>query len=458
MTKEINISKDVVIGGNRPFVLIAGPCAIESESMTMEVASTLKAICSKLNIPFIFKSSFDKANRTSLTAPRGVGIEEGLRILKRVKDELQVPVITDVHESYQCAKAAEVVDILQIPAFLARQTDLLLAAAQTGKTVHVKKAQFMAPGDMRNVVNKLIAAGNHNIMLGERGTSFGYNNLVVDMTGLVEMRQLGFPVVFDATHSVQKPGGQGSSTGGNRAMVPPLMRAALAVGVDAVFAEVHPDPDHAFSDGPNQLYLSSVEEILKQAISIDLIAKEILKQDKPAEVPASIPSKDIFREKADKIRVFLTDVDGVLTDSGMYYSNDGMETKKFNAHDGMGMQLIRRRGIKVGFITSENTDIVRNRFNKLKLHYLYQGGREGGKLATALEICELEGIGLDQVAYIGDDLNCKELLQAVGLAACPQDALDEIKQIPGIYVMSKKGGEGCVRELIDLIFPGNEYH
>jgi len=458
MTKEINIGKDVVVGGNRPFALIAGPCAIESEQMTLEVASTLKAICNKLNIPFIFKSSFDKANRTSLTAPRGVGIDEGLRILKRVKDELQVPVITDVHESYQCARVAEVADILQIPAFLSRQTDLLLAAAQTGKTVHVKKAQFMAPGDMRNVVNKLIAAGNNNIMLGERGTSFGYNNLVVDMTGLVEMRQFGFPVVFDATHSVQKPGGQGTSTGGNRAMVTPLMRAALAVGVDAVFAEVHPNPEHAFSDGPNQLYLSSVENILKQAISIDRIAKEILSQDKPTEKALNIPSVDLFREKANKIKVFITDVDGVLTDSGMYYSTDGLETKKFNAHDGMGMQLISRRGIKVGFITSEDTSIVRNRFQKLKLHYLFQGLRDGGKLASALEICRLEGIGLDEMAYIGDDLNCKDLLQAVGLAACPQDALDEIKQIPGIYVMSKKGGEGCVRELIDLIFPGNEYY
>jgi 2-dehydro-3-deoxyphosphooctonate aldolase (KDO 8-P synthase) len=302
MTKEISISKDVIVGGNRPFVLIAGPCAIESENMTMEVAFTLKTICNRLQIPFIFKSSFDKANRTSLTAPRGVGIDEGLRILKRVKDELQLPVITDVHESHQCGRVAEVADILQIPAFLARQTDLLLAAARTGKTVHVKKAQFMAPADMRNVVDKLIAAGNNNIMLGERGTSFGYNNLVVDMTGLAEMRQFGFPVVFDATHSVQKPGGQGTSTGGNRAMVPPLIRAALAVGVDAIFAEVHPDPENAFSDGPNQLYLSSIEEILKQAISIDAITKEILKQEIPSDKPILLPSKDIFREKADKMK------------------------------------------------------------------------------------------------------------------------------------------------------------
>ena len=271
----LKITDDIIIGGNNRFALLAGPCAIESEEMTMEVATELKNICTHLEIPFIFKSSFDKANRTAVTSPRGVGIEKGLQILQRVKTELNIPIITDVHESWQCPIVAEVADILQIPAFLCRQTDLLIAAAETGRTINVKKGQFLAPWDMRNIVEKLRSTGNDRIMLCERGSSFGYNNLVVDMTGLVEMRQLGVPIVFDATHSVQKPGGQGNITGGNREMVPHLMRAALAVGVDAIFAEVHPNPDKAFSDAANQLKLSEIEKILRQAIEIDNIIKSI---------------------------------------------------------------------------------------------------------------------------------------------------------------------------------------
>ena len=271
----IKITDNIIIGNNRRFALLAGPCTIESEEMTMEVASELKSICSRLEIPFIFKSSFDKANRTSVTSPRGVGIEKGLQILQRVKTELNLPIVTDVHESWQCPIVAEVADILQIPAFLCRQTDLLVAAAETGRAINVKKGQFLAPWDMRNVVDKLHSTGNERIMVCERGSSFGYNNLVVDMTGLVEMRLFGVPVVFDATHSVQKPGGQGGVTGGNREMVPHLMRAALAVGVDAIFAEVHPDPDKAFSDAANQLRLSEVENTLRQAIEIDNIIKNL---------------------------------------------------------------------------------------------------------------------------------------------------------------------------------------
>lgn len=273
-TNEISVSGKFLLGGTRPFVLIAGPCAIESESMTLSVAETLKETCLELGIHLVFKSSFDKANRSSIHAPRGVGMDEGLRILQRVRTELDLPVVTDVHESYQCKPVGEVVDMIQIPAFLSRQTDLLVAAAQTGKIVNVKKGQFMAPWDMKNVITKLEEAGNKQILLCERGSSFGYNNLIVDMTGLVDMRSYGYPVVFDATHSVQKPGGQGSSTGGNRKMVPPLMRAALATGVDAVFAEVHPDPDRAFSDGPNQLRLDGIREILSQAQAIDALVKQ----------------------------------------------------------------------------------------------------------------------------------------------------------------------------------------
>ena len=448
-TCKIDVVNRFEIGGNNRFVLIAGPCAIESEEMTMMVAAKLKEICEELDIHLIFKSSFDKANRSSVKAPRGLGMKRGLEILQRVKTELDLPIVTDVHEAWQCAEVAKVADMLQIPAFLSRQTDLLVAAAQTGKIVNVKKGQFMAPWDMKNVIDKLRDSGNENILLCERGSSFGYNNLVVDMTGLVEMRSYGFPVVFDATHAVQKPGGQGTSTGGNREMVPYLMRAALAIGVDAIFAEVHPDPDHAFSDGPNQIHLSKIKEILEQAIAIDNITKQLAVSNKQQAVSAKLPTKNV--QLPIKIKLLLTDVDGVLTDAGMYYSEAGDELKKFNTHDGMGLQLIRDKGIKTGIITSEDTKLVERRFNKLKLDYLYQGKREGGKLASVKEICSKEGLKLSEVAYIGDDVNCFELLSNVGLAACPSNALDTIKNIPGIIQMKKKGGEGCVREFVEMI-------
>ncbi len=244
--------------------VIAGPCVIESEENLMLIASELKNIAENLDVDFYFKASFDKANRTSITSYRGPGINEGLRILKKVKDELGLKICTDIHESWQAEKAAEVVDIIQIPAFLCRQTDLLVAAAKTGKIVNIKKAQFLAPWDMANVVKKLEDSGNKNIMLCERGTTFGYNTLVVDMTGIVEMKKFGYPVVMDATHSVQKPGGKGTATGGNRENVEPLAKAAIAVGADALFFEVHPDPDNALSDGPNMVKLDEFEALLKR--------------------------------------------------------------------------------------------------------------------------------------------------------------------------------------------------
>lgn len=257
--------------------LIAGPCAIESREIVMQTAATLKEVCDRLGVQLYFKSSFDKANRTSPSA-RGVGMEQGLAILKEVKETYGLPILTDVHESWQCAKVAEVADVLQIPAFLARQTDLLEAAAKTGRIVNVKKGQFMAPWDMRGAIAKIEATRREaGIWLTERGSSFGYGNLIVDMTSLVKMREYGYPVVFDATHAVQQPSSQAGVTGGNREMVPHLMRAALAVGVDGLFLEVHPDPDNAISDAANQVRLSDIEEILKQAIAIDQLNKQLTK-------------------------------------------------------------------------------------------------------------------------------------------------------------------------------------
>lgn len=246
------------------FQLIAGPCVIESEEMVLSIAGQMKEITEKLGIPYTFKASFDKANRTSLSSFRGPGIDEGLRILKKVKDIFGLPVCTDIHEPWQAAPAAEVADILQIPAFLCRQTDLLVAAAKTGRCVNIKKAQFLAPWDMKNCVEKVRQSGNENVMLCERGTSFGYNTLVVDMTGLRVMKEFGVPIIFDATHSVQKPGGNGTSTGGNREFVEYLAKAAIAVGVDGLFMETHPEPDYAKSDGPNMEPLGQMQELLEK--------------------------------------------------------------------------------------------------------------------------------------------------------------------------------------------------
>lgn len=249
------------------FQLIAGPCAIESKENALLIARYLKEVTDKLDIPFTFKASFDKANRTSITSYRGPGLEKGLEILSEIKQELGVKIATDIHESWQAEPVGKVADIVQIPAFLCRQTDLLVAAAKTGKTINIKKAQFLAPWDMKNCLDK-IKDINSDLMLCERGTSFGYNNLVVDMTGLVEMKNLGFPVIFDATHSVQKPGGKGNATGGNREFVEPLAKAAIAVGVDGIFMETHPDPDNALSDGPNMVKLENVEALLSKLIKI----------------------------------------------------------------------------------------------------------------------------------------------------------------------------------------------
>lgn len=250
------------------FKLIAGPCAIESEEMAMDIAEKMKSITDKLGIDYTFKGSFDKANRTSIHSKRGLGIDEGLRILQKVKNTYNIPVATDIHESWQAEPVGKVVDIVQIPAFLCRQTDLLVAAAKTGKCINIKKAQFLAPWDMKNCLQKVVEIGNSNVMLCERGTSFGYNTLVVDMTGLIEMKKFGYPVIFDATHSVQKPGGKGDATGGNREYVEYLAKAAIAVGVDGLFMETHQNPDEAWSDGPNMVKLDDMEKLLTKLVKV----------------------------------------------------------------------------------------------------------------------------------------------------------------------------------------------
>ncbi|MFP6684262.1 MAG: 3-deoxy-8-phosphooctulonate synthase [Polyangiaceae bacterium] len=261
------------VGNREPLFLIGGPCVIESEAQVLQVAEAMREMTTRLQVPYIFKASFDKANRTSVDAKRGPGLEEGLRILEKVRSEFGVPVLTDVHEDTPVDEVAAVVDILQTPAFLVRQTNFIQRVAAAGKPMNIKKGQFLAPWDMEHVVAKCHAAGNQQIMLCERGVSFGYNTLVSDMRSLPIMRRTGCPVVFDATHSVQQPGGQGAATGGQREMVPVLARSAVAVGVAGVFMEIHPDPERAWSDGPNQWPLSRTEELLTMLVDIDRVVK-----------------------------------------------------------------------------------------------------------------------------------------------------------------------------------------
>ncbi|MFZ3208537.1 MAG: 3-deoxy-8-phosphooctulonate synthase [Geobacteraceae bacterium] len=273
MVKEISVGK-VKIGGGKPLVLIAGPCVMESEADTLHVAERLMTICNGVSIPLIFKASYDKANRTSADSYRGPGLHEGLRILARVKDSMGIPVLSDIHSIEQVGPASCVLDVLQIPAFLCRQTDLVVAAARTGLILNIKKGQFMAPWDMINVIDKALLADNDKVVLTERGVSFGYNNLVVDMRSLPIMRETGYPVIFDATHSVQLPGGQGTSSGGQREYVEYLARAAVATGIDGIFLEVHEDPDNALCDGPNSVRLDDLPLLLKKLKAIDAIVKQ----------------------------------------------------------------------------------------------------------------------------------------------------------------------------------------
>lgn len=274
MVRKIKLNKDIIFGDKEaPFVLLAGPCVLEELDRALKIAEKIKEITEKLGIPYVFKASYDKANRSSIKSYRGPGLEKGLEILTEIKEKFKVPIISDIHTSRQARIAGEILDIVQVPAFLSRQTDLVMAAGETGKIVNVKKGQFLAPWDIDHVVKKIETTGNKKILLTERGVSFGYNNLVVDMKSLPRLRKTGYPVVFDATHSVQLPGGAGDKSGGEREYVPYLTRAAMGVGIDALFLEVHDQPEEALSDGANMVPLSELENLLQQALKIDKVVK-----------------------------------------------------------------------------------------------------------------------------------------------------------------------------------------
>jgi len=270
---------NVSFAQDRPIAVFAGPCQMESRAHALETAAALKEIASRLGLGLVYKSSYDKANRTSLTGKRGIGLDGALAVFGEIRESLGLPVVTDVHETWQCERVAPVVDVLQIPAFLCRQTDLLVAAANTGKVVKIKKGQFLAPWDMKNVVAKVTGSGNSRVLVTERGASFGYNTLVVDMRGLPIMAETGAPVIFDATHAVQQPGGQGTASGGDRRFVPVLARAAVAVGIAGLFIETHPDPDKAPSDGPNMVPLKEFEGLMRQLMALDTVVKSQLRSE-----------------------------------------------------------------------------------------------------------------------------------------------------------------------------------
>jgi 2-dehydro-3-deoxyphosphooctonate aldolase (KDO 8-P synthase) len=280
---------NVTFANDRSIAVFAGPCQMESRAHALEMAAALKEIAGRLGLGLVYKTSFDKANRTSLSGKRGIGLDGALPVFAEIREKLALPVVTDVHEASQCARVAEVVDVLQIPAFLCRQTDLLIAAAKTGRAIKVKKGQFLAPWDMTNVVAKITGSGNRNVLVTERGASFGYNTLVVDMRSLAIMAEIGCPVIFDATHAVQQPGGQGAASGGDRRFVPPLARAAVAVGVAGLFIETHQDPDRAPSDGPNMVPLSRFEGLMRELMEIDAVVKGNAARAARAQRPTSAP-------------------------------------------------------------------------------------------------------------------------------------------------------------------------
>ncbi len=455
------ITETLAIGDRQPLTLIGGPCVIESEDFTLKMAESIAKIVDRLGIQYIFKSSFDKANRTSIDSFRGPSLETGLKILQRVKDEIGLPVLTDIHESHQAVPVADVADILQIPAFLCRQTDLLLAAASTGRAINVKKGQFLAPWDMKNVVQKLKAGGATNILLTERGTSFGYNTLVVDFRSIPQMRQLGYPVVFDATHSVQIPGGQGNRSGGQREYAPVLARAAAAVGIDALFMEIHADPDRALSDGPNAIPLAQLEAVLRPILrlheSLNASLNEApttvtipsMSDDPPQSMsgsPASHPNN--LHDRLSRVELLALDIDGVLTDGGLYYNDRGEQMKKFNAKDGMGIKIAQKAGIDIAIVSASSAPATRYRAKTLGIAHVFVGVED--KLATLQSLCETLEIDRSQVAYIGDDTNDLPALQWVGCPLTVANAMSANRDA-AVYVTQKRGGEGAVREICDLL-------
>jgi 2-dehydro-3-deoxyphosphooctonate aldolase (KDO 8-P synthase) len=438
------------LGRSDQLFLILGPCVIESEALTLDVAVEVARIGRTTGIPVLFKASFDKANRTSVTSFRGPGLEKGLSILAHVREKTGLPIVSDIHIPDQASVAGEVLDVIQIPAFLCRQTDLLLAAGRTGKTINVKKGQFMAPEDMEHVVNKITSTGNSTILLTERGAAFGYGDLVADMRSILRMKSFGYPVVFDATHSSQFPGrGEGCSSG-ERSYVAPLARAAVAAGADGIFMEVHPDPDRALCDGPNSLALANLESLVMNLKEIHKIvspkgsavsgASSIIEKPEPSIYP--------LEEKLKKIRLLLFDVDGVLTDGRITFGSGDLEIKSFDVRDGHGIKIAMRSGLEVALVTGRTSEVVLKRARDLEISRVYQGVWD--KKPVLAELMESLNLRPEEVAVIGDDVVDIPLLRRVGVGFSVADAPEEVRMAAD-YVTTRRGGRGAAREMVEVI-------
>ncbi len=438
------------LGRSDQLFLILGPCVIESEALTLDVAMEVDRIGRATGIPVLFKASFDKANRTSVTSFRGPGLEKGLSILAAVREKTGLPIVSDIHIPDQASIAGEVLNVIQIPAFLCRQTDLLLAAGRTGKVINIKKGQFMAPEDMKHAIDKITSTGNSSILLTERGASFGYGDLVADMRSILRMKALGYPVVFDATHSSQFPGGGAGCSSGERSYVGPLARAAVAAGADGIFMEVHPDPDRALCDGLNSLALENLESLVIKLQEIHKIvsAKDSVLSEKSSFVEKTGAPVSTLEEKLKKIRLLLFDVDGVLTDGKITFGSGDLEIKSFDVRDGHGIKIAMRFGLEVALITGRTSEVVPKRARDLEISRVYQGVWD--KQPVFAELVESLNLQPEEVAVIGDDVVDIPLLRRAGVGFAVADAPEEVRMAAD-YVTTRRGGRGAAREMIEVI-------
>jgi 2-dehydro-3-deoxyphosphooctonate aldolase (KDO 8-P synthase) len=439
-----------VLGGGEELFFILGPCVIESEQLALDVAAEVARIGRSAGVPVLFKSSFDKANRTSQDSFRGPGLREGLRILSEVKAKTGLPIVSDIHTPDQAGQVAAVLDVIQIPALLSRQTDLLLAAGRTGKVVNIKKGQFLAAEDMQHAVKKVLSTGNRKILLTERGASFGYGDLVADMRSIVRMKPFGFPVIFDATHSSQFPGRGDGCSAGDRSFVAPLARAAVAAGADGIFMEVHPDPARALCDGPNSLALKDLEALILNLRDIHKLVRVV-----PQGVTEPATSSDSstaripeFQERLKKIQLIIFDVDGVLTDGRITFGSGNLEIKSFDVRDGHGIKIAKRCGLEIAFVTGRTSEVVAHRAEDLGVTLLYQGIWD--KKPVLVELLEALGLNPEQVAVVGDDVVDIPLLLRVGAGFTVPGVPEEVLRAAH-YVTGQQGGRGAAREVVELI-------
>ncbi|MBF0201514.1 MAG: 3-deoxy-8-phosphooctulonate synthase [Desulfamplus sp.] len=464
-------------------VLISGPCVIENHETAFNTASILKETASKLDMPFIFKASFDKANRSSHSSFRGPGFEKGINILAKIKERLDIKIISDIHLPEQAGPGAEILDMIQIPAFLCRQTDLIAAAARTGKPVNIKKGQFLSPWECKNLIEKARAFGCKDVTITERGSTFGYNNLVVDFRAIEIIASFGVPVIFDATHSVQLPGGMGSSSGGNRGFAPCLLRAAVAAGVQGIFIETHPDPDKALCDGPNSIPLEQMPALLRTLLEIknalntnpvtlrqshespmiplrknETVSGTLLSMT-PHEndtvsgtlfsmTPHEMAVNPEMRKKLAAIKLLLLDVDGVMTDGRITYSDSGQEIKDFSVKDGLGMRLLMDAGVRIGIVTGRRSGALAARCRNLGIELLFDGIKD--KTVAFREIVRQLKISPEEAAFVGDDLPDMGIMKMCGISFAVADAAPEVIELAHAATISK-GGRGAVREICEAL-------